>query len=207
MAAIQHKDIPDSQLHEPKGIVSAPNKTIYVSGGAATGAWRRIVETDLDYSDKTKNVYGWNDISDSQYTTGSPLAIGASTRTQLPNNGLAIQTDQTRLGTLWSSNAFNISDLNSVYISRVSFKCKAVAAASAPYVIKLELQSDNGPLVIASTEQIIKGGSYENAVAISIPFYMGTVVNNFPLKLFVTPDTAVTIYDIGFLLQRTYKES
>jgi len=36
---IQHKDIPDSQLHEPKGVVSASNKSSYVSTGSGTGVW------------------------------------------------------------------------------------------------------------------------------------------------------------------------
>lgn len=37
--AIEHKDIPDAQLHEPKGAVSASSGEVYVSDGAGSGSW------------------------------------------------------------------------------------------------------------------------------------------------------------------------
>lgn len=36
---IEHKDIPDTDRHEPKGISSALDKLVYVSNGAGSGAW------------------------------------------------------------------------------------------------------------------------------------------------------------------------
>lgn len=42
MANIQHKDIPDSQLHEPKGVASAPGDTLYVADGNGSGRWRKL---------------------------------------------------------------------------------------------------------------------------------------------------------------------
>lgn len=204
---IQHASIPDSQLHEPKGVVSAANKTVYVSTGTSTGQWRRITDSDISYLDKTKNIYGWNDIADSQYTSGAPLSISSGIRTQLPNNALKAQTDQSRLGTIWASNQFLISDLNAAYALRINLKCKAAAAAGTPYVLRLEIESANGPTVITANEAFIKGGSYENNIAFAPVFYTGSFINAQALKLYVTPDTAVTIYDIGFVIQRTYKES
>ena len=205
----RHKDIPDSQLHEPKGVASAANKTVYVATGAGTGAWRKIKETDMDYSSSAGNLFGWNDISDNQYTSSSPRAITSATRTKLTNNAGAVQTTQTRLGTIWdtANNHFNINDLNSSYSIRVNMKVTAAAAASTPYTLKLELQSTNGPIVIASQDYFIKGGGYVNDRAAVFPFYMGSVVNNYPLELYVTADTAINIYDIGFFIQRLYKES
>ena len=38
--AIEHKLIPDSQLHEPKGTVSAPSGTVYTANGGGSGAWQ-----------------------------------------------------------------------------------------------------------------------------------------------------------------------
>lgn len=37
---IQHKDIPDAQLHEPKGIASVGANQVYVSNGAGSGTWK-----------------------------------------------------------------------------------------------------------------------------------------------------------------------
>lgn len=205
--SIQHRDIPDAQLHEPKGIVSAIAKAVYKSLGTGSGAWSRINQSDLDYSVKANNVFGWNDISDSQYTSGSPRAITSGTRTQLTNNATAVQTDVTRLGALWSTNQFLINDLNAFYTLRVNMKITAAAAAGTPYIATMEMQSANGPTVISGDTRLIKGGGAINQVSFAMPFYVGSLINNQALTLFLTADTAINIYDIGFTLTRSYKET
>lgn len=45
--SIQHVAIPDAQIHEPKGVVSAVTKTVYVANGVGSGAWQRIDSTAL----------------------------------------------------------------------------------------------------------------------------------------------------------------
>lgn len=45
--AIQHKDIPNSELHEPKGVSSAVLDTVYVANGAGGGSWKKIGSTSL----------------------------------------------------------------------------------------------------------------------------------------------------------------
>lgn len=42
MATIAHKNIPSAQAHEPKGIESAVNKSLYVANGSGSGAWSKI---------------------------------------------------------------------------------------------------------------------------------------------------------------------
>ena len=37
--SIQHKDIPEAQLHEPKGVSTALSGTVYVADGAGSGQW------------------------------------------------------------------------------------------------------------------------------------------------------------------------
>lgn len=39
MAIIQHKDIPNAQLHEPKDAATASVGSVYVSNGAGSGTW------------------------------------------------------------------------------------------------------------------------------------------------------------------------
>lgn len=207
--AIQHKSIPEAELHEPKGVSLATAKQVYVADGAGSGDWRRVKESDFDYSAYADNVFGWNDIADSLYTSGSPRAITSGTRTKLTNNGLGVQTTQARLGSIWSTgtNSFTINEVNSSFILRAGFKATAAAAAGTPYTIKLELESSNGPLVIFAQDSFLKGGGYVNDFAISVPFYIGSVVNNYPLSLYVTPDTNINLYNVGFVIQRLYKET
>lgn len=208
MANVQHKDIPDSQLHEPKGVSAASSSTVYVANGAASGAWRKLKEADFDLSDKSSNLYGWNHRKDSTYTSGSPLAISGGVKTLFPNDGLHALTDVTRpLGITYSTSQFIPTKLNASYVIRVMAKVTAAASASVPYVLKVELEGGATPLVFAAQDIAIKGGGYVNDIAVSILFYTGSLNTDQPIKIYLTPDTAVNVYNLGYLIQRTYMES
>lgn len=43
MANVQHKDIVDPNVHEPKGIVFAPLGSAYVSNGDGSGSWQEVL--------------------------------------------------------------------------------------------------------------------------------------------------------------------
>jgi len=43
MASVQHKNILDPNIHEPKGIKFAPNGTAYVADGSGSGQWVEVV--------------------------------------------------------------------------------------------------------------------------------------------------------------------
>lgn len=45
--SIQHRILPDSELHEPKGAASAIQGTVYVSDGSGSGDWIKIPATSL----------------------------------------------------------------------------------------------------------------------------------------------------------------
>ena len=47
IANIQHKDIPDSQRHEPKGIDSAAQHQIYIANGGGSGSWSKVGSLNL----------------------------------------------------------------------------------------------------------------------------------------------------------------
>lgn len=48
MADVQHKDIPDAQLHEPKGASTAANGRVYVSNGSGSGSWQKVKDDNID---------------------------------------------------------------------------------------------------------------------------------------------------------------
>lgn len=210
MADVQHRNISDLESHEPKNISTATNGQLYVANGSASGVWKKLNEVDsIDYSVAAKNRFGWNDIADNQYTSGSPLAITATTKTLVPNNGLGTQTDTTRLGALWQtgSSKFVINDLNASFTLRLNFKATAAAAAGTPYTILVSMEGGSPAVEFAAYNGFIKGGGYVNKFSVTLPFYVGTYVNNTDIKVYLTPDTAVHVYDIGFLLERNYVES
>lgn len=203
----QHKNIANADLHETKGVSTASAGQLHKAVGDGTGTWGKANEVDnMDYSVKAKNRFGWADISDSLYTSASPRSITSGTRTQITIDGLASQTDTSRLSGGWDGSQFLVDDLNAMYVLRVQFKCKAAAAAGTPYIALLEIESANGPTVIAGSTQFIKGGNYTNLVSATFPIYIGSFINNQALKMYITPDTAISAYDFGVVLQRTYYE-
>lgn len=48
MANIQHKDITEANLHEPKGVSTASANKTYVSDGAGSGAWKKLPVAGID---------------------------------------------------------------------------------------------------------------------------------------------------------------
>jgi len=42
MAQVQHSALPDSQLHEPKGVASAASGKVYVANGSGSGEWQYV---------------------------------------------------------------------------------------------------------------------------------------------------------------------
>jgi len=44
---IEHKDIPDTDRHEPKGVSIAVANSVYVANGAAAGIWKKIGSPQL----------------------------------------------------------------------------------------------------------------------------------------------------------------
>jgi hypothetical protein len=209
----QHSTLADSEIHYCKHITTATtaDKGKVITPSSTTNGiseLRKLTETDMDYTTKSKNLFGWNDIADSQYTSGAPRALVAATRTQLTNNGLASQSDTTRLGTIWNtgSSYFQVDDLNATYILQLSFKTTVAAAAGTPYIILVETETTNGPTVIRSDTHVMKGGGNVNAISVASLIYVGSFINDLPLKIFLTADTATNVYDIGFVIQRLYRE-
>lgn len=44
---VQHRTLPDSELHEPKGAALAPPNTVYVANGSGSGSFQRVPVTGL----------------------------------------------------------------------------------------------------------------------------------------------------------------
>lgn len=44
----QHKDLTGDDLHEPKGLTSAPVGSVYVANGGGTGTWKKVGKDQID---------------------------------------------------------------------------------------------------------------------------------------------------------------
>ena len=76
MADIEHVNITDPNIHEPKGITTATNKEVYVANGSGSGSWRTVF------------TQGFEDYEN----TGSAISLTSGAWTDLTNNGLGSNT-------------------------------------------------------------------------------------------------------------------
>lgn len=58
MADIQHKDITDPFLHEPKGVVGATLGAVYIANGSGSGSWSVLTTGSLDTADLESFIQG-----------------------------------------------------------------------------------------------------------------------------------------------------
>lgn len=52
----EHKDLPDSQLHESKGVSTASVNTVYVADGSGSGSWKKLDLVSLNTSSSLYNL-------------------------------------------------------------------------------------------------------------------------------------------------------
>jgi len=205
--AIQHVNIADGNRHEPKGISTATASQVYLANGAQSGAWRKVNEGDLDFTNPSNNKFGWNYRVDTQYTGGAPLAISSGVKTVITNNGLGSLTNTTRpLGITYAADSFTPTSLNAAYVLRVNAKVTAAATAGTPYVLKIALEGGASPLQFTAQDLFIKGGGYVNDISGTFLFFTGSLNTNQPIKIYFTPDTNINTYGFSWLIQRVYVE-
>jgi len=70
----------------------------------------------------------------------------------------------------------------------------------------VSMEGGTVPLQFAAQDQFIKGGSYVNDLALTFLFFTGALNTNQPIRIYLTPDTSVSVYDLNYLIQRVYYE-
>ena len=84
MATINHKDIPDGERHEPKGVSTATAGQVYVASGSGSGSWRFLI---------------------SKFTASlTPTAVTGHSRSEQVYTVTGITTSQTLLNVIPPSN-------------------------------------------------------------------------------------------------------
>lgn len=206
MPDIQHKDIPDAQLHEVKGaLASTAGEVLTSTGGAAT--FQTLTPAAGTVS---QGVYDYNDLA----TTSSPIPLTvADTWYDLTNDGLGAFTSTTHalpgLDNIWdvATNQFSWSDgtilaLGDTVDIRVDVDIITTGANTAVEVdIELGVGGSSYRLPIIPLENFKTAGTYHDVRLMSI--YMGDLntLNN-PAKIEAKSDgTGTTIVVNGWYIR------
>ena len=74
---IEHSELPDNLLHEPKGASTAVAGTVYVADGAGSGSFKKLPTTSLNITVPSVPVISHKGISGTSSLDGSTLSQAA----------------------------------------------------------------------------------------------------------------------------------
>lgn len=221
---IQHKDIPDTNLHEPKGVATAAAGDIYVADGLGSGTWATlgavgsgsgvagsIAIADGSGGTNLVRTQGWAQYEDSRTTVGTPTqTLSTGVRTLWVNNGGALALDKKPSDAtvpMWDT-ATNthvpIADFD-IYHLRISFFAENYSGAT-PYV-DLELDIGGSVGTIFGRGISLRKGGAAQFISLAFPVFAGTTYNANGGKFYITYQGSGTcdIYKTSILVVRESK--
>ena len=210
--AIEHKDIADPDLHEPKGVSSAAAGSAYISDGAGSGDWKTVPDPD-GAGDKQvfvadgagggdfKDVFrmGWEDYADSA-TASTPITLTPTdTFVNLTNDGLGSNTNTAYalpgIDPLWDTTSdeldFSGLELGDTVTIRIDSE---VTTSGANHAITWAVRLGVGgtPYELPVYAELFKSaGTYHRVI--TLPIYIGdSNTKDNPGKIMAKSDTGTS---------------
>jgi len=118
MANVEHVDIQDPQIHEPKGVLAATDGEVYVADGALSGAWAKLLATFLDTGAATTGQHfiadgvGGGVFKDTSNVHGEMFVTGYTTALAVPAAGDATLDTDTDYIKITASSMWQAGDLH-----------------------------------------------------------------------------------------------
>lgn len=198
---VQHRDIPDAQLHEAKGAASASAGQLLTATGSGTATFQTP-----GFTTTAMGFWDYNDTA----TVSTPIALTVpGTEYQLTNNGLGANTNTTfRLPSV--TNIFNTStnyfsfiglQLGDTVDLRVDLEVVS-SAANTVIETNMELGVGGSAYKLNVDRQYLKAAGTHKVVA-TFSFYIGNAntLDN-PARLLMKSDTAgVTVKVNGWYVR------
>ncbi len=204
MANVQHSNLTDPNLHEPKGISTATADQVYISNGSASGNWR-----DVNRLPGT----GWGQYSNSIYVGTTALAVSTTdviipfdtnvTVTQLP---ISLTGSTSSLMDLATERLLFVSagDLHSI---TVTFKVYSTSGSPAVADLKLYGSADGvtyGTILGETSVSLDKGAGQVITQSSLFPVTSAMVTHG--AKISVNTNTGtINIINIGLITARVHK--
>lgn len=210
---IQHSDVTDPLIHEPKGASSAAANTVYVSDGAGSGSWVEppllgsaptgtpLLGDTLKYNGSTFIATpdnGQQFVSDSTYTSGSPLSILAGIRTLLPNDAALLNVkNPSSAPDFWDavSNRVVPEFVGDTYAIGINFVCQRAGTGVSFVDVELDIGGGLGT-IRQETVPIVRGGGVNNHKNVNFLVFVGStfIVNG--AQIYLTPELDTDFFDI-----------
>lgn len=169
---VEHVDIVDPEIHEPKGVAGASANQVYVSDGLGSGAW-----TSQDPAYAQGYITG-NSTATSIATVDTPVAV---------NFGGAFTSDITDQFTISVAGLFTYTGSKDI-VARVTATVFAsqASAASKEYTFQV---AKNSSVLAASLAKVETDGTVGSAIAVTALVSLST---NDTIEIFVENNTDTT---------------
>jgi hypothetical protein len=218
---IQHKDIPDAERHEPKGVSTASDGTVYQADGAGSGSWeigkvkgQASAEEGMilraNGSNDTAWVYapeGW-----AHYRESGAGQVITTTASKVLIDGAAAKSTSAYLpyqirgtGQLWNVTTSKITPINTGDTYDLRIDIPVTAESGAPTELKLELDIGTGAGITDSIVTIFKktGRTTPYQITMSFPIFVSADFKANGGQIFLKTDAGtVTCGEIGLTLVR-----
>lgn len=194
---IEHNAIGAGEIHEPKGVTTAPAGGLYVADGSTSGNWTRY--------------QGWGQYQDSRRTVGTPTqTLSASTRTKLICDGGYLTVEKLPSdagGSLWNTTTNKVNPISAfdIYHMRVGFWAENYAGTN-PYIdFTLDIGSPIGEITWRDISLRKSGATVKTSIA--FPVFSGStfLANGGEFYLTYNGTGTCDIYAVDILLVRESK--
>ena len=179
---------------------------LFQDGQAANAITAQDVR-DLIVSMPANSGSGWAHYVDTTYTSGSPLAIASGVRTQLTNDGAGGASDSTHAEEEWwdTTNDKLISTVDgAAFDLRLNFNAAYASGTNVAVEGDLDIGGSVG-IVMDDTKLFNKGSGVTQSFVFSIPYFTGSTFVSNGGVFYLTPTSAITVWDISITVIRTYK--
>lgn len=195
--------------------ISVVNKEVNIKAGSASRGLVSANYYGANYDDNTyvqkryaDNLTGWQQITDTTYTSGSPLTIAegvtaklltgkvTSIDTQLPN----------RITSFWNNTTDKLVAVNDgdAYSVSIRFKAK-MDVLSGYFDVGIDIGGSLG-VIVQTTETFTRAANTEQRFTVNLDYFTGTtfIANGGNIE-FTPINGDLEVYDIVLLITRTHK--
>ena len=193
---IEHANITDPQIHEPKGVSTAQVGHSYIANGAGSGSWN-FPQLDAQVASLVGQVFVSNG-SGGGFWKYPPQGWGnyKSTASQVIDtvaskliiNGLHATTNEAYLpktirgtGSLWNSTTNRITPVSvgDSYIVRLTMELTALTGTPDELTVDLDIGSDVTPSIVVASEYVNITGFSSFNLTVTFPiFCLDTFIAN-----------------------------
>lgn len=216
--AIEHRNIPESGLHEPKGVSLAASNRVYTSNGAGSGAWSKVDADVLQGSINNAVAAGLRVITDGAGGFNTEPTPASSFGTLNLTDNTTTKSVTVAADSSLNNNAdfqeFDISLTTENLVNMGSTSNSLILQANGLYLIDFwaNVKSDTNAtkfslkFVIDGTDFVTRGPKLTLGTAGQIYNMSANGIHNFnngdSLKVYIAADKncAITIEDMTFQL-------